>query len=109
VLSSRHYTSVRSAPALRSGSIPQAFAIRQAGNFRNAGRNILRGPGTFHIDFSAHKVFTLRERLRLQYRAEFFNVLKPHTIEQPGFFREQQHLRGITSARDPRIIQMALN
>jgi len=56
-----------------------AFASARLGTFGNAGRNILQGPGTFNIDFSAHKMFTIRERWRLQYRAEFFNVLN-HTL-----------------------------
>jgi len=61
---------VRSAPALRSGSIPQPSHPPGWELSAMPAANILRGPGTFNIDFSAHKVFTLRERLRLQYRAE---------------------------------------
>ena len=60
-----------------------AFASARLGTFGNAGRNILRGPGTFNVDFSAHKVFTIRERLRLQYRAEFFNVFNHTLLNNP--------------------------
>jgi len=43
--------------------------------FGNMGRNIFRGPGLKEWDFSLTKNFSLTERLRLQLRGEFFNVL----------------------------------
>lgn len=85
-----------------------AFASARLGTFGNAGRNILRGPGTFNIDFSAHKVFIIRERLRLQYRAEFFNVLNHTLLNNPDTTVTNSNFGRITSARDPRILQMAL-
>ena len=45
------------------------------GTFGNAGRNIFNGPGFVNWDFSVSKTFTLHERLKLQFRAEFFNIL----------------------------------
>ncbi len=42
--------------------------------FGTMGRNILRGPGFNNFDFSASKLWTLHERLQLQFRAEFFNL-----------------------------------
>ena len=85
-----------------------AFASARLGTFGNAGRNILRGPGTFNIDFSAHKVFTIRERLRLQYRAEFFDVLNHTLLNNPDTAFTDSTFGRITGAREPRIIQMAL-
>ncbi|MGA8074135.1 MAG: TonB-dependent receptor, partial [Candidatus Acidiferrales bacterium] len=49
---------------------PNAF-----GTFGNMGRNIFRGPGFSDVDASLGKSWTLTERLKLQLRAEFFNVL----------------------------------
>ena len=40
----------------------------------NLGRNALYGPGFADVDFSVFKNFTIKERLRLQLRAEMFNV-----------------------------------
>ncbi len=37
-------------------------------------RNSLVGPGNWNLDFAVHKNFTLTERLKLQFRAEAFNV-----------------------------------
>ena len=38
------------------------------------GRNALYGPGFADVDLSVFKNFTIKERLRLQLRAEMFNV-----------------------------------
>jgi hypothetical protein len=40
----------------------------------NLGRNALYGPGFADVDLSVFKNFSIRERLRLQLRAEMFNV-----------------------------------
>jgi len=45
------------------------------GTFGDAGRNIFRGPDFANWDFSMSKNFRLGERLNLQLRAEFFNIL----------------------------------
>jgi len=45
------------------------------GTFGNSGRNIFRGPGLREWDFSLAKNFRLNDRLRLQLRGEFFNIL----------------------------------
>jgi hypothetical protein len=85
-----------------------AFASAKLGTFGNAGRNILIGPGTFNVDFSAHKVFIIRERFRVQYRAEFFNVFNHTLLNNPDTAVPDSTFGRITGARDPRIIQMAL-
>jgi hypothetical protein len=85
-----------------------SFTSAQLGTFGNAGRNILIGPRTFNIDFSAHKLFTIRERWRLQYRAEFFNFLNHTQLNNPDTAVVDSNFGRITGARSPRIIQMAL-
>jgi hypothetical protein len=54
---------------------PAAFSLSPVGELGNFGRNVLRGPGFWNIDFSAIKDTKLKERLTLQFRAEFFNIL----------------------------------
>src|SRR5262249_38574345 len=54
---------------------PIALQTAVRGTFGNAGRNILEGPDQINVDFSIFKNFQLRERLRLQFRGEFFNIL----------------------------------
>ena len=53
---------------------PAAFLLPPAGTYGNAGRDILEGPGIAELDASLFKMFRLNERMRLQFRAEFFNL-----------------------------------
>ena len=88
--------------------VVSSFTSAKLGTSGNAGRNVLTGPGTFNIDFSAHKVFIIRERWRLQYRAEFFNALNHTLLNNPDTGVIDSNFGRITGARSPRIIQMAL-
>jgi hypothetical protein len=60
---------------------PDAFANPPTGTTGlplrqgDLGRNSLRGFGLTQWDFAVHRDFPLRERLKLQFRAEMFNVL----------------------------------
>ena len=57
---------------------PSAFLPPAAGTYGNVSRDSLVGPGLSQLDFSATRNAHLTERLRLQFRAEFFNILN-HT------------------------------
>jgi hypothetical protein len=57
---------------------PAAFLPPATGTYGNVGRDSLTGPGLTNVDLSATKNTRLTERLGLQFRAEFFNVLN-HT------------------------------
>jgi len=46
-------------------------------------RNALRGFGAFQWDFALHRDFPLTESLKLQFRAEMFNVLNHPNFGQP--------------------------
>ncbi len=52
--------------------------------FGNSGRNIFRGPHYRNWDFSVVKNFRLKERLSMQLRGEFFNVLNHPNFGIPG-------------------------
>jgi len=49
----------------------------------NAGRNILTGPGLLDLDTSLFKNMQFRESWRMQFRAEFFNVLNHPNFAPP--------------------------
>ena len=54
--------------------------------YGNAGRNSLLGPSLNSLDFSAMKTTHLRgdnDRMNLQFRAEFYNVLNPSNFAPP--------------------------
>jgi hypothetical protein len=61
---------------------PAAFAT-PAGEFGTAPRNLLRGPGTWQIDFGVAKTFPLWERAELQFRSEFYNIFNHPQLGQP--------------------------
>lgn len=63
---------------------PQAFSTPATGTFGNVSRNPLVGPGQTELDFSAAKSARLAERLNLQFRAEFFNILNHTNLTTPN-------------------------
>jgi len=50
----------------------------------NLGRNALRGFGATQWDFAVHRDFPIHESLKLQFRAEMFNVLNHPNFAQPN-------------------------
>ncbi len=54
---------------------PNAFTTPANGTYGNVGRDTLIGPGIAELDFSALKRTAISERVSLQFRAEFFNIL----------------------------------
>ena len=65
---------------------PNAFLAppNASGFYGNLGRDTLIGPGLATWDFSALKDMRLRERLNLQFRAEFFNILNRANFNSPN-------------------------
>jgi hypothetical protein len=65
---------------------PAAFLAypNASGFYGNLGRDTLEGPGLATWDFSASKDTALREGLRLQFRAEFFNILNRANFSFPN-------------------------
>jgi len=58
---------------------PTAFVPVTAVRFGNSGRNILRGPGIFNTDLSLDREFPIKERFRLEFRTDCFNITNtPH-------------------------------
>ncbi len=86
------------------------FGPNVEGTFGNSGKNILRGPKSFNLDFGLLKKTNLTERTSLQFRAEFFNLFNNVNFGQPdhSFGDGPGSFGVITSAADPRIIQFAL-
>jgi hypothetical protein len=61
---------------------PAAFAL-PAGEFGDAPRNLVRGPGTWQIDIGAAKTIALKESAQLEFRAEFYNIFNHPQLGQP--------------------------
>jgi hypothetical protein len=52
-----------------------AFQVQPLGTFGNAGRSVLFADGTKNIDLNFAKVTRITERTKLEFRAEFYNLL----------------------------------
>jgi hypothetical protein len=87
-----------------------AFAAVPAGVIRpgNEPRGTIVGPAYFRWDASLFKNFKLSERFNLQFRAESFNVLNHPNFNNPTVSLTSSVYGRVTSARDPRNMQMAL-
>ena len=63
---------------------PKAFIAPATGTYGNLGRDTFIGPGLASWDFSLLKDTRIREKLGLQFRAEFFNLLNHANFNTPN-------------------------
>jgi Carboxypeptidase regulatory-like domain len=87
---------------------PKLYTANALGTFGNAGHNSLRGPGYFHVDLAVSRQFKLREQLRLTVRAEAFNLMNHPNFGLPNANISSATFGQITSASDPRILQLSM-
>jgi hypothetical protein len=85
-----------------------AFRVPAIGTQGSSGRNILDGPGTKAFDFSVAKDNRLTEKVRVQFRAEFFNLPNHANFGLPNDNISSGARGTITSAADGRDIQFGL-
>ena len=86
------------------------FSAELLGFVGDSGRNFFHGPGINNFDLALLKNFNITESKILEYRCEFFNAFNHAQFNNPnGNFTAGPGAFGyVTSARDPRIVQMAL-
>lgn len=88
---------------------PAAFAVPAPFTWGNAARNLLFTPGDIVFDVSILKDFPLRERIRLQFRSEFFNFPNHFNWGSPASNISTTATVGrISGGGDPRQIQFGL-
>jgi hypothetical protein len=68
------------------------------------GRNALRGFGATQWDFAVHREFAIHEALKVQFRAEMFNLLN-----HPNFGRPDPDLLDQTFGRSTQMLGQSLN
>ena len=63
---------------------PAAFAQPDTGTIGNVGRNTVQGPNTWSFDMGVSRAFSLRERQRVEFRAEACNILNKFRPGNPN-------------------------
>ena len=63
---------------------PCAFTLQPAGTYGNLGRNTVTGPGLSVLDTSLVKSARIKERIAIDFRAEFFNLLNHANFGLPS-------------------------
>jgi len=63
---------------------PLAFRQPTGVRFGTTGRNTMRGPGMWNLDFSLFRTFSLAEKWNLEFKAEAFNVTNTPKFSNPG-------------------------
>jgi hypothetical protein len=101
------FSDPRHSPKFRYFS-PATFFSEALGVGGNADRRFFHGPGLNNWDFALHKTTRASERVSVEFRAEFFNIFNHAQFNTPTGDFASSAFGLVTSARDPRIGQMAL-
>jgi hypothetical protein len=78
---------------------PAAFAL-PAGEFGDAPRDLVRGPGTWQADLAAARTFVFMEKARLEFRTEFYNVFNHPQLGEPQATFDPANRNGFGSIID---------
>jgi hypothetical protein len=87
---------------------PAAFRAPAAGTYGDLENNSLVGPGRVNVDMGITRSFRVVGEQQVQFRAEVFNVFNRVNYSNPVSALNSPNFGLITSAADPRIIQLAL-
>jgi hypothetical protein len=88
---------------------PAAFSTPAAFTFGDVGRNTVYGPGLQTLDLALQREFSVTEKVRFQFRAEFFNALNHTNLGTPNRFVNTPQFGTVTEAATPgREVQLGL-
>jgi Carboxypeptidase regulatory-like domain len=85
-----------------------AFQITPQFALGTCSRNPVRGPSYQDTDMALIKRTTITERFSIDFRAEVFNLTNTPPLNAPNVVAGAAGFGSITSAGDPRVLQMAL-
>ena len=85
-----------------------AFANPQLFAFGNSPRSVLRGPATLTTDLTIEKSIPVRGRVKLELRAEAYNLLNRVNYNLPGLALGAADFGVISSARPARTVQLGV-
>jgi hypothetical protein len=84
-----------------------AFALPAQNTYGTSGRNVVTGPGLTTLDLSLQKQISLHERVKLQLRLDAYNSVNHANFNLPGRIFGAANFGVISSAGDPRELQVA--
>ena len=87
---------------------PRAFRAAPTGANGTAGRSLLYGPGSVNWDCGMFKIIPVKEGMRLQFRAEFFNFPNRVNLGNPNTTLSSANVGRILSAGAARVVQFGL-
>jgi Carboxypeptidase regulatory-like domain len=90
---------------------PNYFVAEPVGQVGNVMRRFFSGPGIYNFDMALLKDTQITESTQVQFRAEAFNIFNHAQFNNPSGNFNNPVAGGfgyVTSARDPRIMQLAL-
>lgn len=85
-----------------------AFQMAPQFTIGTASRNPVRGPSYRNMDLALIKRTAIREEMNVEFRAEVFNFTNTPPLGAPAVVLGNAGFGSITSAGDPRVIQLAL-
>ncbi len=85
-----------------------SFTFPGYGYFGNCGTGLVRGPGLDNWNAALYKSFQLGERVKTQFRAEFFNFLNHPSFSGVSTTLGTGNFGQVTSAFQPRILEFAI-
>jgi len=89
---------------------PTAFAsVTGPARFGSTGRNVLTGPGAVNLDLGLFRTFAIKERFKLQFRAESFNATNTPHFNAPNANLNAGNFLVVTAAeQDQRQFRLGL-
>jgi len=78
-----------------------------SGQFGNLGRNSIYAPGTIQWDMALSRRFKLKERMSMDVRSDFFNIMNHANWNGPSSSLTASTFGEITGFGSPRIIQLS--
>jgi hypothetical protein len=87
---------------------PTSFSIEALGQFGNSRRRFFHGPGINNFSMALAKTSKITESTELQLRVEAFNVFNHAQFINPSGEINNDTFGIVTSARDPRILQLGV-
>jgi hypothetical protein len=85
-----------------------AFVANPIGTDGTSARNLLDAPGSKDVDMAIFRDFSIHERTKLQFRAEFTNFFNLVNLTAPNATLTSSAFGQITSANNMRQLQLGL-